>query len=84
MKEIFTLYADSKGRATVAQLHQVLTTLDINCTKQECETFFREVDTNADGFIDFTEFIRGLKWIKTVRKLWTISDRAWPWFMFSH
>jgi Ca2+-binding EF-hand superfamily protein len=67
MKEVFALYADSKGRCTVSQLLQVLNTLAINCTPDECQTFFKELDADSDGFITFVEFIRGLKWIKTVR-----------------
>jgi Ca2+-binding EF-hand superfamily protein len=65
MKEVFALYADSKGRVNVSQLLQVLNTLNINSTKDECSTFFNELDSDQDGFIDFTVFIRGLKWIKT-------------------
>ena len=67
MKEVFALYADSKGRASPTQLLHVLHALNINCTSEECQTFFKEMDSEQAGVIDFTQFIRGLKWIKTVR-----------------
>ena len=76
MKEVFTLYADSKGRCTVKQLLQVLNTLNINCTPEECQTFFKELDADVDGFISFVEFIRGLKWIKTTALLTSPTQEA--------
>jgi Ca2+-binding EF-hand superfamily protein len=83
MKEVFALYADSKGRAVASQLLQVLHTLNINCTKDECQTFFKELDSDSDGYIDFTCFIRGLKWIKTVRNdLRPIHIARFPTFNF--
>lgn len=66
MKFIFAKHADPKGMANSSQLLTILHELNINCSKQEAQTFFQEIDQNGDNLINFIEFIRGLKWIKTV------------------
>lgn len=47
-------------------LGNLLSSLNINTTKEELETLKKEIDVDGDGKISFSEIIKGLKWIKTV------------------
>merc|ERR1712226_853575 len=58
LKEAFALFdCDSNGRITVEELGKVMRTHGFDPTEEDLRDMIRNVDTNANGAIDFNEFI---------------------------
>jgi len=58
LKEAFKLFdCDSNGRITVEELGKVMRTHGFDPTEEDLRDMIRNVDTNANGAIDFNEFI---------------------------
>ena len=45
------------GRLTLGEFIRFMETVDENVTAEECQIGFTEIDANADGAIDFNEFL---------------------------
>jgi Ca2+-binding EF-hand superfamily protein len=58
LKEAFALFdCDRDGEITVKELGKVMKTHGFHPTEEELQDMIRNVDTNANGAIDFNEFI---------------------------
>merc|ERR1712112_802614 len=58
LKEAFKLFdCDRDGEITVGELGKVMRTHGFDPTEEDLRDMIRNVDTNANGAIDFTEFI---------------------------
>jgi len=81
LKEAFTLFdCDRDGEITVEELGKVMRTHGFDPTEEDLKDMIRNVDTNANGAIDFNEFIdmmvkRGANVEEDVAHAFKVFDR---------
>ena len=57
LKDAFDLYdQDQNGLISASELHQVLSSLGMNCSVEDCNRMIGSVDADGDGNVDFEEF----------------------------
>ncbi|KAJ4831668.1 putative calcium-binding protein cml27 [Turnera subulata] len=57
LRDAFDLYDQNKdGLISAAELHQVPNRLGIRCSVEECTKTIKNVDSDADGSVNFEEF----------------------------
>ncbi|KAF1002831.1 calcium-binding allergen Ole e 8-like [Apium graveolens] len=57
LREAFDMYdINRNGLISSSELHQILTKLGEKCTEQDCVKMITSVDSDGDGFVNFSEF----------------------------
>lgn len=66
LQDKFRSMSGKTGTIDEEQFPKLLESLHIKTTKSEQSILFKEIDLDGDKRITFSEFLKGLKWIKTV------------------
>jgi Ca2+-binding EF-hand superfamily protein len=65
IRELFKLCdTDGDGVITKEELSKLMADLGVETTKADFEVFFKNLDINDDGKIEFDEFLSGMRWLQ--------------------